>query len=261
MMGRVSSRWCELFSLTVEHPYSASGRMVDCMLRPDAASQVLMRRFGLMLRAGSGRFELSGDEAQLAGLWSERAEWPQEGLMFDLLSRDPKAAYYTDMSLLAACGCFRPGEDGTLAADTAGQDASNNTDFILARLILPPLFAAHAPETSSRFRLVLPERRTLWKYLLVGGWREGLQVVDARGEVRFAGPWREMLPHGGEMWSFRSLQPIGLRERPAQRFQLREGGAEGRVLVDRLPLASPQGLIRENVDGAWLDVSEIFVNR
>jgi hypothetical protein len=89
-----------------------------------------------------------------------------------------------------------------------------------------------------------------------------LQVTDVAGVVRFGDSDHEVLPDGTRVTVIRSAVPIALAERPRQRFQLRRGtGADARVLVARLPLASPAGLRREIVDGVLSDVSEIFVNR
>jgi hypothetical protein len=110
--------------------------------------------------------------------------------------------------------------------------------------------------------VLVPVRWTFWKYLLVGDWGQALSVVDAAGAVAFGAPEPETLPDGTLVTVVRSTMPLALQERPGHRFQLRRGlGSDTRVLMARLPQASPAALRREVVDGALCDVSEVFVNR
>ncbi|MNT31322.1 hypothetical protein D3C72_1671520 [compost metagenome] len=87
-------------------------------------------------------------------------------------------------------------------------------------------------------------------------------MADVDGAVTFNAPESEQLPDGTMVTVIRSAVPLALAERPRQRFVLQRGTAgDMRVLVPRLPLASPAALRREMVGGLLCDVSEIFVNR
>ena len=59
-----------------------------------------------------------------------------------------------------------------------------------------------------------------------------------------------------------SSAPIALQERSPQRFQLRrQGTGADKVLIKRLPVASPSQINRETLGGVPTLVSEIYVHR
>lgn len=231
-----------LSGLTVRHAYFAAGWPRGLQLQADRATARLMARFGLLLRGDARRFVVMASETALDGLWSERREWQDGGLQFSASSPDPLWGYYTDLRAMAGIGPF------PLSFALAPRDCGSHADWLSA-----------APMDIT---VALPVRKTYWKYLLVGDWGNTLQVNDPAGEVAFTDADHEVLPDGTRVAVMRSAVPIALSERPPERFQLRRGaGADARVLVTRLPLASPAALRREVVDGALCDVSEIFVNR
>jgi len=228
--------------LAVRHPYFASGWPSGLQLQADDATAALMARFGLLLRGDARRYVLMASERGLDGLWSVRAEWPEGGLTFAARSTDPLWAYYTDVRAMASAGPFR------LTLALAPRDCASLSDWLAA-----------APLDNT---VLVPVRWTFWKYLLVGDWGQALSVVDAAGAVAFGAPEPETLPDGTLVTVVRSTMPLALQERPGHRFQLRRGlGSDTRVLMARLPQASPAALRREVVDGALCDVSEVFVNR
>ncbi|TDR82767.1 hypothetical protein [Paludibacterium purpuratum] len=254
-----------LAALSLRHPYFGTGRPNGLALSADAASAALMARFDLKWRAANGTVELYVRDSQLSGLWSERASWPEGGLVFTLHSSDSLCAYYTDLGALAAAGTFRAGaESGPLQPDGSGFAGGNG---VLSRLVLPlappgcPSLDAWQRAEPSRYSLSIPVRRTVWKYLLLGDWRGELRIVDVAAGIDFSTPCRETLPDGRETIAIRSQGEIALQERPTHRFQLRQkGGNTERVLLARLPLAEPRNLLREAIDGTVRDVSEIFIN-
>lgn len=259
-----------LARLAVRHPYFALGRPNGLQVRaaPDAAA--LMARFEIRLRGDARHGVVLAPQARLAGLWSERDAWLDNGLAFALHSTDPLWACYTDMRALGAGGAFRPapGEPGVLrqgAQDEAGGPAGAG---VLARLWLPlappdcESLAAWTAASATAWALDLPVRITTWKYLLLGDWADDARLVDLTGAVGFSDPVREPLPDGSDAIAIRSLAPIALQERPPHRFQLRRGtGSTERVLMARMPMPAPDALRREIVGGVPCDVSEIFVSR
>ncbi|CAJ0819043.1 hypothetical protein [Ralstonia flaminis] len=257
-----------LASLTVRHPYFAPGRPDALHLRAEPAAAALMARFDLHLRGDARHAVMLAPERQLAGLWSERDAWLTDGLVLALHSSDPQWACYTDVRMLAAGGTFRPSPEqvGQLRQDAASE--AGGRAGVLARLQLPlapsgcDSLAAWIGATAESWTLELPVRATTWKYLLLGDWADDVRLVDLGDAVAFGEPARETLPDGREAITIRSLAPIALQERPPHRFQLRRGtGNAERVLMTRMPMAAPDGLRREVVDGAPCDVSEIFVSR
>lgn len=112
------------------------------------------------------------------------------------------------------------------------------------------------------FHLTFRSRRTLWKYVVLGA-PSGVAptIRDADGNVAFEPAGAAQVPGGREAVTLRSTEPIALRERGTQRFQLRAQTSAGeRVLVKRLAVASPRQLGRDTVDGREVAVSEIYIN-
>lgn len=228
--------------LRVRHPYFTSGCPAGLRLQADQDTAALMGRFDLRLRGDARGYVVMADERAVSGLWSMRAEWPEDGLSFAAHSIDPLWAYYTDVRALASSGTFR------LVFALAPRDCASVEDWLAAA----PLYAD----------VELPVRKTFWKYLMVGDWGQPLTVVDVADNVGFGPAAPETLPDGTVVTVVRSAVPLALEERPKFRFQLLRGQpGDARVLVSRLPLASPAALRKELVDGALCDVSEIFVNR
>lgn len=126
----------------------------------------------------------------------------------------------------------------------------------LARRLTP---AADAPVV---YRLHLAARATVWRYCFVGDWHDApLRVVDLVREARFEPPEPLRLADGRPALAVRSSAPLALSRLAVQRFQLRTPDASGKVLVKRLPVASPHHFAREPIDGVPTLVSDIFVHR
>jgi len=257
-----------LASLAVRHPYFAPSRPNALHLRAESSAAALMARFDLRLRGDACHAVVLAPEHQLPGLWSERDAWLADGLALALHSSDPLWACYTDVRALAAGGTFRPSptQAGLLRQDVAAQSAGRVG--VLARLQLPlappdcESLAAWTDAAAEFWTLELPVRATTWKYLLLGDWTDDVRLVDLGDAIVFGEPTRETLPDGRDAITIRSRAQIALQERPAHRFQLRRGtGNAERVLVTRMPMAAPDGLRREVIDGVPCDVSEIFVSR
>ncbi|URF05720.1 hypothetical protein [Cupriavidus campinensis] len=228
--------------LAVLHPYFAAGWPPALRLQADAGTAALMTRLDLRLRGDARRFVIMADGTGLDGLWRLRDEWPAQGLSFAAHSPDPLWAYYTDVRRLAGTG--------TLRLAFALADAAHDSQ------------AAWLAAAPVNHVVTLPVRKTIWKYVMVGEWGADLGVADVDGAVTFNAPESEQLPDGTMVTVIRSAVPLALAERPRQRFVLQRGTAgDMRVLVPRLPLASPAALRREMVGGLLCDVSEIFVNR
>lgn len=119
------------------------------------------------------------------------------------------------------------------------------------------------PAPGMAWTLNIAARSTIWKYWLLGDWRDReLTLVDLTGQIEFAPPMSEALPDGRVATVIRSRTPIALRERPPHRFQLRDArSSPAKVLVPRMPIARPDGLGREWQSGDTHLVSEIFVSR
>jgi hypothetical protein len=100
-----------------------------------------------------------------------------------------------------------------------------------------------------------------WKYYLLGALAQReLKVADVDGAVGFRRAEGERLASRAAA-VFLSERPIGLRERPAERFQLLENTPFGeKILMKRMPVASPGIRRKAEIDGRAVLVSEIFIN-
>lgn len=252
-----------LAAVHVSHDYFADGRPPCMRFSPHADTAAFLRRFDMRMHADGQGFGISVCDAQRANIWSERMdEGAPRALCFDVRSADPEGAYYTEAVTAAA-----------QAADASARvppllPVAPSASAPLATLALPlnpaPAdgFAEWHAAAGVEYRLCLRSPSTVWKYVLVGDWRERqLAVVDPRGEVAFSAPASERMPDGSPALAVYSSVPIALRERPAQRFQLHDvTDAPGRILVPRLPGARPRNVWRDTQDPASTAVSEIFVH-
>ena len=250
-------------TVDVRHDYFADGGARHLVFRPHADTSAFLRRFAMLLRADERSLHIGVAESQLPGIWSERLDdGKPRSLCFDVHSTDVACAYYTD-----AVGAL-PGADGDGERLAPLLPVSPTPKAPLATMALPlddtgsGDFTAWVAALGASFKLRMQSRSTIWKYLLIGDWRDRtLSIIDQRGEVAFTEPAQERLPDGQSALVVHSTSPIALRERPPQRFQLRDlTGTTERVLISRLPGAAPQRLWRETVRGEPTAVSEIIVH-
>lgn len=270
-----------LFSLEVEHSYFPGGVCRGLKLSPTPATQRLIGRADGLLRHTDRGLFVACDMGMCESLklLAERSE-----LVFHFLGRGPDASFanYTEgevgsqqsLQVFSNRGAARA-DDGRwpLVAATLPLDSPALGEVLNAQARrVPPHFAISlqlGPEALAvpqRYTCRLDARATIWKYCLFGDFTEApdeLQVVDLGQAFSFAAPVDERLPDGRAMLAVRSAEPITLQERSPQRFQLRRQGAAGgeRVLVKRLPVASPSQLNRETLGGVPTWVSEIYVHR
>jgi hypothetical protein len=209
----------------------------------------------------------SAFDACTAGLGQPRREL----MVFDATNAvvdDPTGAWRVHGQATAAVHDVSPVDD-LPPDDVAAIHALRHAPFALVRV---PLARLREPgRDAPRFLIRLAPRATLWAYCLVGDWSEpSLQVVDEASQVAFEQAPHRRLADGRDALVFRSTAPIALRQRPAERFQLRSRGEPAlaaarpradRIVIRRLPQAAPCQFTREVIAGAPALVSEIFVHR
>lgn len=252
-----------LAAVHVTHDYFADGRPPCMLFSPHAATAAFLRRFDMRMHAEGSGFVIGVCDGQRANLWSERIdEGTPRALCFDVRSADPESAYYTE----AVTASAQVADDAVRVPPLLPVEPSASAPLATLALPLNPGpaddFAGWDAAACVSYRLCLRSPGTIWKYVLVGDWRDRkLAVVDPRGEVAFTAPASERMPDGSAALATYSSVPITLRERPAQRFQLHDvTDAPGRVLVPRLPGARPRGRWREMQGSTPIAVSEIFVH-
>lgn len=261
-----TQRFCMLLTIDVRHDYFADGYARDLVFRAARETDAFLRRFGAIVRQDGHALAVGIDASQLPGLWSERmdADTPRQ-LRFELRCADPASAYYT-VSPTSAEDAACPGTEVVSLEPASTFTGGLNPPLACVALPLVPRDVASVDAWSSavatRYGVRFRSRSTHWKYVLTGDWHEReLSIVDSRGAIAFTGFRRETLPDGQSALVARSTSAIELRERPSQRFQLHDvTSSPERVLISRLPGATPQRLWRETVEGEPTVVSEIFVH-
>jgi hypothetical protein len=117
------------------------------------------------------------------------------------------------------------------------------------------------------YHIAFEARRTRWKYYVLGasGTDAPLGIRDLDGAMAFKSG-AEGLADGRQALTLLSNSRIALHERPSQRFQLRANSpGDGRVLVKRLPVASPHQFgkhppVKHSDRATQITVSEIYIN-
>ncbi len=284
-----------LISLEVEHSYFQGGVCRRLSLTPTAASARRIERTGCLVRRTDRGLVLLFDASTGVAL-HQHASDADEPLCFHFLARaaDASFANYTDGSIGSphgllmldsrhavldeASGRWRLHAGASAgAADVKRLDCPEATEalsrherhapphFVVSILITEADVAQAMQQQAKRYFCRLQARATVWKYYLFGDLAEaegGVQVVDLGQACGFDAAVGERLPDGQSVLAVRSSAPIALQERSPQRFQLRrQGTGADKVLIKRLPVASPSQINRETLGGVPTLVSEIYVHR
>ncbi len=282
-----------LFSLEVEHSYFPNNVCRGLHIAPSTQSARLLARSGCMLRTTDRGVMVLFDASATEAL-RMRASDTLEPFFIHFLAhaRDAAFANYTEgvfgsaQSVLlldsrravlddsgrwrlhagasAAAADMRRITSARAAKALSQRERHDQPHFVVSVRVCP----ADLPQTAQqakRYYCRLQARSTVWKYYLLGDLAEaqaGLQVVDLGQAFEFDAAVDERLPDGQSVLAVRSRAPIALQERSPQRFQLRRRGAGAdKVLIKRLPVASPSLIHRETLGGVPTWVSEIYVHR
>lgn len=274
--GRDLRRYARLFAVEVRHDFFESGVCPRVSLRETAASARRMHNLGLLRRDFEGGMAVFGDGT---------AAGEAVTLEFALDTTDRAFGQYTDLDGIGAGAVLGFDSAAAAAALPDGAIPLQKGGVVTAADVIEPadggweipsppplgLVRIHATvpaggtgvEAGPRHLIVFRARSRFWKYYVLG--REeadpppSIRDDDEQVEFELTGP--ALLPGNRRAVTLRSKAPIALRDRPAQRFQLRVKTPVGeRVLVKRLAVASPHLLGKETIDGSVVTVSEIYVN-
>lgn len=285
------SAYRELFRVSIAHAYHGGRLPENCRIVPAGATRALMGRCGLIMRQLPDAFVFLMPAARLDVLRSDIAD---AGGAFSFLlcvhAGDPLLASYTAPSappgrlLLADSrraardddGAWRLHPDEHLGAESLAADdhplcaealaqAPSRRPLLLVHLALSnaadgfPGAAGDPP--AATFRVRLAAAASYWKYYLMGALAQReLAVADFDGAVAFRRTAEERL-ESRPACVFLSDRAIGLRERPAERFQLLENTPFGeKILMKKMPVASPGIRQKAEIDGRAVLVSEIFIH-
>ncbi len=281
--GHAPQRGQLAFSVDVRHAYfddvGASAPLAWQLVEPPPAR---FSKLGLMVRV---------DNKGLSAFRSEGSDGDATAadLVFRLTATDPAFSSYTDIDIadlhstlwFDSTGASATDGDSDGDSDTARRlhlGATASAADRAARGALPLLRSTtqHAPSALVGFvrirwssadpprrawLIAFDARAVVWKYLVRGASGRALFIRDAEGQVDFEPATPALLPDNTDAVILRSTAAIPFRQHSLRRFQLMEATPPHgeRVLIDRLPVASPSALAKETVNGRDLMVAEIYV--
>ena len=255
--------WQLLFSLTVEHDFFASPKGLRLNFLPDQNTEHLLRNANLLLRADGNCFSAFFDSHDLEILESFRAS-STEGLefIFKVAALDSHFLCYTDQQAVSPCYCNAP------ASEAVTEELLVATDALAADPIEPSAFMVtinigkeHIIQPK-KYSIRLQARAAYWKYYLLGRLTEKEpKIIDLAGKEHFyCAGIQQPFPDVPAL-VFYSAEKIPLRERPPQRFQLRQQGSGGdKVLIKHLQNAGPENLAKDFIHEKEAYVSEVYIN-
>lgn len=271
------ARYLPMFALQVRHEFfegdATAGRM-GLHFTPDANSAITMQQENLLLRRGDAGFEI----------WQEQREQQQQinpedettsalakptgylDLRFLVTASDPAFNSYTDWNMDKPIQ-FENAGSLQLSATTQLADEVETNNFAWQRTPLQfSLRLQHALDQGmTQYEILLKAKALHWKYFFTGAAaRKSLQIIDLDSESKEDGLsfQRSSAVVNSTGLAFLSTMPIPMRSIPTQRFQLREEGANGRVLMRRMPNASIHQIGKERVPGGQtLVVAEIYIHQ
>ena len=282
-----------LFDFEVEHTFFPDNRCAGAlrfMLTPISA--LLLQRAGFLARATDTGVAVFADASRPDAL-SAAADEPF-CLTWLAYPADPLFGNYTEGLVYPPAGVPVFDSASAVADEATGRWCLQRKAYVSAADALPldheavvqafwmaqrvpPLFVvtlrlpapaagsadAELPPVPKHYVLRFETRAAVWKYWLIGDWRESeLQVVDPDGQAAFSQAQEATLPDGRPALTIRSADPIAIFRRSPFRFQLRGRAGNGeRLLVKRLPVAGTAQLTRERGAGGGPLVSEIYVHR
>jgi hypothetical protein len=282
-----------LFSIDVEHDFFSDGFWRVVRFVPAPESQALIDSAGFLIRHTPNGIALYYDRSRTESLalFLDDADG-KLGFGFKVYVDDDVFKNYSEAFLaspgaLAYCRSDRGAQDGERIRlhqeERVSQQDMEPIDSVELEGLLgswdlhvPPAFAVQVTLPSvvggtveeflesapTRWFLKFGARQTYWTYFLLGPFaNRRVNVVDLDEGMGFEPLGTVLLSDERPALAFRSEAAIGMRQRPANRFQLRESGSgNGKVLVKRLPVAAASQVNRQTLGGKVVAVSEIYVN-
>ena len=274
------ARSLPLFAIQIAHAYfeaplNGGEASRPLSLMPSKASAILMQQESLLLRQRGDGIEI-WQEVTEANEANPNVNAELITLEFLARSSDPHSEFYTEWPVARPL-CFV----NQIAAELATPDLELQANSIAAsdfgmdsfeRQQQPVLFSVqiqHAIKYQENavmtvYRLPLAAKALHWKYYFSGALsKKELEIVDVDALQDEANYFTASTNGVGERsLAFISEHRLTMRSNPTQRLQLREKGANGRVLMRRLPNASIHKIGKERTpDGQTLIVAEIYIHQ
>ncbi|MDI3464974.1 MAG: hypothetical protein OJF50_003795 [Nitrospira sp.] len=283
-----------LFTFDVEHAFFSNGTGTDLDMFPSRKTSIILNNAGLLNRMTATGVSMFYDQSRIEALQLCVTD-PDDPLQFEFavfsrnktfdLSTEPSPTrldsilhFDSKLGKTDANGRLRLHEpDYVSQKDFVPLTSPFLNDLLSSkdRLAKPTLTvtihgedvgihpSAGFPEgASKRYYVRFKAREVVWKYYLLGDIRKThAHIADLDNETEFESAGDAVLPDRRTAVSFRSKVSLPLKERSRYRFQLKDPGSEGgKVLIQRLPVASPDRLYVDMIDGKEVMVSEIYIN-
>lgn len=270
------ARYLPLFRLLIAHDFFTSDRELPLQVQATKACARQMEQEGLLLRSVSNGIEV----------WNEVREFddPKASLDFEflVLSKDPyletytawevakPIAYQTELDDLSKRGettaAMRSLKAATVAECDFGLSSFERQKMgIVFSVKVKQTLHVESDQEVQQYQIQLRSKEMHWKYYFSGALaKKKLEIIDLDAESSESGcrfiPSSKIVTE--DSLAFVSDVKLPMRSIPTQRFQLREEGANGRVLMRRLPNASIDKIGKEKgPDGQSLVVAEIYIHQ
>ena len=264
-----------ILTLTVEHLFFADGRCTNLVFNTTPATRRVLQQYQLAVKAEESGISIFADQDFSVAFDSEAV------LRFEVFAQDPYFSFYTLEAQNRKLPLFYSSKN--ITADNTSlvlldeqpaesQDArtlrakpGDRTPLLLVDIDLSGAEFATVREADSA-----PIARTIkfntrdiyWKYYFFGELAKmELEIHDLGSQMTVAfDSSDEVVAKNGK--AFISQAPIAMSSAPKQRFQLKDKGNAGKILIKRLPNAGVN-LISKSRDlrGQQILVAEIYVNQ
>lgn len=289
------SSFRQLCSISVTHTYFADGRCRNLLFVPTHGTAHLIAKAGLLTKQSDSGMRILLESDGFDTLRQRIAD-PDEpsALVFKVFTGDRDFSYYTEPGIFSEEALLYFDSRRGVATGTTGAIRLHAGDYVTEldferldaplfgeildkrdRLVRPAFvvsidlamaldaFAdASATNRSNECIVAFKARETFWRYYLLGEMQKrDACIVDRNNGYAFDSMGEESLPDGRTALVFVSQQRIPVQENSDCFFQLKEKGANGgKMLIRRLPVATPHQFGKELIHGQEAAVSNIYIN-
>jgi len=285
------SSFRQLCSISVTHTYFADGRCRSLSFNPTPSTVHLINKAGLLTKNSDSGVYILLESGSIDTLRQRIAD-PDEpsALVFKVFARDRDFSYYTEPGTFSEEALLYFDSRKGVATGTTGAIRLHAGDYVSEpdfekldapqfreildkrdRLIRPAFVVsmdlamaldALADDRSGECIVAFKARETFWRYYLLGEMKKrDAFIVDRNNGYAFVYVGEESLPDGRAALTFISQQRIPVKENSDCFFQLKEKGANGgKMLIRRLPVATPHQFGKELIHGQEAAVSNIYIN-
>lgn len=283
-----------LFSFDVEHAFFSNGTGMDVDVLPTRQSSAILNNAGLLNRKTATGVSIFYDPRGIEALrlYADDSDDPLR-FEFAVFSRKNTFDLYTEPSSTRLDSILHFNSQ-LVTTDANGRLRLHAADYVSEKDFVPLTSPCLNEVLSPNDRLAKPTvtvtirgedvgihpsagcyglspkhyyvrfkaREVVWKYYLVGDIRNTQAcIADMDNETEFELVGEAVVPAHRTALAFRSKAALPLRERSQYRFQLKDlepGG--GKILIQRLPVATPDQLYLDTIDGKEVMVSEIYIH-